>query len=222
MRRLMTLSLLGLAACASQYYYQPAEQATATVTGYPAARYGVPPEQPRGDVRVATLGIARIDMGGEEGVPSLHVRMVVSNDNGVGPWALDTREVLVQIAGMRPLAPAFVNASAAELPVVQIAPGERRTVDLFYPLPDEMSKASHLPALDVVWRVQTEAREVAERTPFERIRIEPTYDAALVYGYGFGVTPYWWYDPFYAYPYPRSVVVRRVRPPHVHYYGYPR
>ncbi|WP_437600706.1 hypothetical protein WMF28_03945 [Sorangium sp. So ce590] len=65
MRRLLTLSLLGMAACASQqrFYHQPEEQASARIAGRPAARYTIPPEQPRGDVRVATFGVPEIELG---------------------------------------------------------------------------------------------------------------------------------------------------------------
>jgi hypothetical protein len=215
MRRLLILCILGLSACGPEYYYQPAEQATASVLGRPAARYEVPPEEPHGDVRVATFGVTGVDVGDEETVPSLHVRLIVSNDSGAAPWLLDTRDIRAQFAGRPPLSPAFVNASGEGLPVLQIPPGQSRTVDLFFPLPEDLRGARDIPEFDVLWSVQTEERRVAERTPFERMRVEP--QTTVMYGYGYGWAPYWWYDPFY----PRVIVIQQPGPPR-YYYGYPR
>jgi hypothetical protein len=217
MRTLLILCILGLAACGPEYYYQPAEQATATVLGRPAARYGIPPEQPRGDARVATFGVTNVDVGGDETVPSLHVRLIVSNDAGTAAWTLDTRDVRAQFAGRPPQAPTFVNASAEGLPLLPIPPGQSRTIDLFFPLPDDLRGAKDIPQFDVLWSVQTEDRRVAERTPFDRMVVEPAAVDAVVYGYGYGWAPYWWYDPFY----PRVIVIHRPGP-YRYYYGYPR
>jgi hypothetical protein len=59
--RALALLLLAGAGCASgRYIYEPEENVTARISGRPAAYYPVPPQAPRGDVRVATLGIARL------------------------------------------------------------------------------------------------------------------------------------------------------------------
>lgn len=207
MRRLLTLCLVGVAGCGAKYYYEPAEQATARVAGYPAARYAEPPERPTGDVRVATFGIVDVDVGAEDRVPSLHVRLVVSKEGGTAPWTLDTREIRVHLANRAPITPSFTSSSADGLPSIQVAPGQKLTVDAFFPLPADLRRARDLPHFDVSWVIETEARRIAERTPFERIRIEPYpepgfYYGRYGYGYGPGFAPYWWYDPVYAYPVP--------------------
>src|SRR5262245_47152487 len=47
------------AGCAYEYVYRPAENATATVRGQVAARYQIPTNNPQGDVRVASFGVAK-------------------------------------------------------------------------------------------------------------------------------------------------------------------
>jgi hypothetical protein len=217
---------LSLAGCASNsYYYQPAEQSNATVAGRPAARYVIPPGIDQGDVRVSTFGVTDVRLSeDDEPVRSLHVRLVVANESGARDWTIDTRMIQVQYGGIADSrAPSFANTTGAGMPVVVVPPGESRTIDLFYPLPAELEGAQDIPQFDVVWQVQTDDRLVAERTPFERRRIEPLPPAGA-YGWGVGAYPYWWYDPFwYGGYYGRPLVTpRAVPPPRVFYYGHPR
>src|SRR5689334_15189870 len=56
---------LGLTACEPMYVYRPAVSTTAaTIAGLPASYYEVPPEAPRGHVRIATMGFAEIQPRG--------------------------------------------------------------------------------------------------------------------------------------------------------------
>lgn len=201
------LSLSGLlSGCAGEMYlFEPAEQATATIEGYSAARYAIPPEAPRGDLRVASFGVTDIEQAGGDEVAAIHVRLVISNDSSAGPWSVDTRKVRLEVRGRGDIGAPLVSTDGEGLPVVSVAPGRQRVIDLFYPLPEEMEGASDVPAFDLIWAVRTEAREVVERTPFERIEFERSPRMAATAGaewYG----PYWWYDPWY---YPPSVVLHR-------------
>jgi len=193
---LVALALLG--GCAStQYVYSPEENATARVQGHPAALYQIPPEAPEGTVRVATLGIAKLALARPEGyvhVRALHVRMVV-DDNGDEPWTFDTREQIAVLPGRGQSRAAWVSSSIGQPPLVQIPPGASATLDLYYPLPRAMQDASEIPGVQVVWRVQTPQRVVAERTSFERLKVEPAPTPAYAWGTG-----WWgpgWYDPFW-------------------------
>ena len=66
---------------------------------------------------------------------------------------------------------------------------------------------SRLPHFDLVWRVDTAARAVAQRTSFDR-ESDTSQGAGYAVGYGSpywypydyaygGWGPYWWYDPFW-------------------------
>jgi hypothetical protein len=181
-----SLASAALFGCSSdKYLYSPAEKANATVSGLPAGRYEIPPERPLGTVLVASPGVVEMKFDGNVKTRMLSARMVVMNNQDDAVWKVDTRELRAVIAGVGESAPAYVNTDAPGLPVISIARGEKRTFDLFYPLPPEADKAKNVPEFDLVWQVHTGPRPVAERTPFERLDY-----------YGWGFSPFWWHDPF--------------------------
>lgn len=192
---------LALVGCASpSYLFRPTENVTATSDGYPAARYPVPPESPRGTIYVASFGVVQGDMIGDgHDVPFLQVRLTVANNSGGGPWTVDTRQQLLAISGAGQSRPALVNSDQQDAPTITVPVGGKRTIDLYYTLPANMSAARDVPDFDLLWQVQTATRPVAERTPFEKERIEPSPPASAYatadYGPGWG--SYWWYDPYY-------------------------
>jgi hypothetical protein len=185
---------LALAACEHTYLYEPAVSTTsATVAGRPASYYTIPPESPRGHIRIATMGLAEIQPTEENGpeVHALHLRMVVAN-NSDKAWTVDTREQRAILPRGGESRPAYAIVDHGSPPQVAVPPLAERTFDLFYPLPHNMQKESALPSFDVLWTVDTDARRVVERTPFERIEIAPEpYPDYYTYG-----QPYW-YDPYY-------------------------
>src|SRR5262249_37770424 len=153
--------------------YQPTEQLSGQSRGFPMARYNIPPESPRGDVTVVSYGVTELQVAPESGAhePFVHVRMTVANNNADGPWTVDTREQLLAIGGEGQSRPAYVNTDQPGSPTLTLAAGQKRALDLYYPLPATMRGASALPSFDLVWNVHTDRRVVAERTPFERIRV---------------------------------------------------
>jgi hypothetical protein len=199
-RMLAFLAVVGGAGCAPfQYTFTPTEQVTATTDGVPAARYPVPPEMPRGTVYVTSFGVVQADVAGTgQKTPLLAVRLTVSHDEGPVPWTVDTREQLLQIPGAGKSRAAFVNSDVAGAPVIPVASGQKRTIDLYYALPPSMATGAKIPSFDLLWQVHTAERPVAQRTPFQK----QTYELADVWTYpvfpmGPGWAPYWWYDPFY-------------------------
>jgi hypothetical protein len=191
------LSPLLLLACSEdKYVYRPAEQATATVGGLPAGRYAIPPERPLGTVLVASSGIVELGFPNKVKAKVLAIRMVVAN-NGDDTWVVDTREQRVIVIGAGESRPAYVNADEHGPPVLHIPRGQKRSIDLYYPLPANVQDPAHLPEFDLAWEVRTGERLVTERTPFDRLRIEP---APPPYDYAWGAPPYWWYDPLWLGP----------------------
>ncbi len=188
-----------LGACAeTNYVYRPNQQATASVSGLPAARYPVPPERPTGEVLVLSSGVTEMNVA-EGRRRLLFVRMVVANNSGESSWTVDTRQQAASIGNQR-VSPAYVNAYKQPVPIITIARGEKRAIDFYFPLPAGQDTNEEVPIFDVAWSIQTGERVVADRTSFDRLRVEPVY-AGDYYGYyGYpGWGPYWWYDPFWPY-----------------------
>jgi len=184
---------LALSACASEYAYVPRAGDVVTVEGRAGAEYPVPADAPRGSVRVSSDGA--LDVGNEdERMRALHARVVVTNRSDV-PWTFDVREPRAIIDGEERAA-AFATAGAdAETPVVTIAPGAVRAIDLFFPLD---GSSDEVPLFELRWRLTAGAAPVQERTPFERVDVddapEPAYEP--YYG-GFVWGPSYWVNPLY-------------------------
>ncbi len=168
---------------------------------------------------MSSAGITKLVLGEEEEpVPALHVRFVISNNGGKEDWMLDTRDIHLDFDGLEEMSPALVNAAETGLPIIAIGPGQKRVVDIYYPLPPRFRGAEDIPSFDVLWKVQTDERTVAERTPFDRIRLVPESTTTVYYNYGLGFSSYWWHDPYF----PSPMIIRRVGPPRSYYYSYPR
>lgn len=193
MSRISYLAIAMFAACAAanDYRYAP-EHATVSLDGEPATRIAIPPERPEGQVSIASFGVTDLRMA-DNRYPSLHVRMVVSNDGDPQPWIVDTRNQLLDANGQQ-LRPSFASSDANELPAITVPPRSKRTIDLYYPRP-----AGNLSQFDLLWQVNTATRPIAQRTAFERFD-EPEGQVQYTTFWG----PYWWYDPLF---YPPTVIV---------------
>ncbi|MBX3161766.1 MAG: hypothetical protein KF773_37740 [Deltaproteobacteria bacterium] len=221
-RSICVLVALAFAGCAAEYVYTP-ESANAMQGGLPASRTAIPPEKPQGAVSIISQGIEPLTVNGQV-VRTLHVRMVVTNDNDPTPWHVDARQQYLDIERMGRTPPLFVDSGGRPLDIV-VKRLDRRDIDLYFPLPQSLSE-SQLPHFDVVWQVDTSARRIASRTSFNRI--EPIPAVAYPYdpwwgwgwgggwgwgwggwgGWGWSRNPGWWYDPFYTGTYTRPGIER--------------
>ena len=216
MKPVIYVVAVAISACAgeSHYVYRP-ETANAVSAGMPAARTPIPQEQPQGAVEVTSYGITELRPGGGARVRALHVRMIVTNDGDDTPWHVNSGQQLVEIPAEGRAAPMYANADVQGLPDVTIARHDRRVLDLYYPLPTTIRGEAKLPRFELLWQVDTSAREVASRTSFDRVEPETElqYETwPLWAGYG----PYWWYDPWYpraAFVHAHPIVVRDHRAP---------
>ncbi len=203
--RSITVELLGslalvLVACEPEYAYVPTTSATVTVAGQVAADYGIPPEAPRGDLRVASYGITHISPQEhpDQHLSAIHVRLIAANESSL-PWTIDTNEQHIDLDRHGTSAPAWASADkrGGQPPLVDVPPGGKRTIDLFYLLPQDMQEASELPHFDARWQVMMGGERIAARTPFERFRIEP---AAGPSEWDYGESGYFWGGPYYMNP----------------------
>jgi hypothetical protein len=86
----------------------------------------------------------------------------------------------------------MINTRGPNVTHMEITPGEAGMIDAYFPLPENTEGAENIPRFDLSWEVSTPERDVAERTPFERIRIEP--EGNVNTAFGAGPWPMWWYD----------------------------
>jgi hypothetical protein len=191
-RALWIVPLLTAAGCTPQYSYVPTTNATSTIQGRVAADYSIPSNAPQGDVRIASYGMADVSaqQSPDESMRALHLRVVLA-DNGATPWTFDTRDQRVELDGQDVLAPAFASANpGVQPPLVTVPPNTKRIVDLFFLLPATLQHAEAIPEFDAMWRVDAgTAGVIAERTPFERLTIEP--DAGSYDNWDYGGDYYW-------------------------------
>jgi hypothetical protein len=200
------------------YVYRPA-QTTAALSGLPAARQPVPRDKPAGEIVVASSGVTEIKVA-DQPSRAIFVRVVVSNQSDDTPWGFDTRAQSAIIAGQRTTA-AYANAYEGyegSTSVVRVPKAQSRTVDFYFPLPASLQGSDEVPPFELAWNVRTSREVVADRTPFNRVHVEPVYSASP-YPYGYYYGPYGWYDPFWP-PFYVGVGVGYAYP--ARYYGYPR
>jgi hypothetical protein len=201
---LALLPALLVLGCATEYAYVPTVNATATVDGRKAADYPIPPASPQGDLRVVSYGLTEVAPNDESAdvMSALHLRVVVEN-RSASAWTLDTREQRIDLSGRGALVPAFASANAGtQPPLVAIDPSAKRVVDMFFLLPQDLQGADDIPAFGALTQVNTaDTGVVSERTPFERLNVEP--EGGGNDGWDYGPNYYWggpyWFNP--AFPY---------------------
>lgn len=205
-RRLLLVSTLALAAAAcgtTDYAYVPAGAPTAEVSGRVAADYPIPATAPKGRLRVMSYGV--VQAASQDGVtqlPALHVRLVVKNDSA-RPWTLDTREQQAELGARPAQAPAFASAGpgGSAPPVVTIAAGTSRPIDVFFPVPTDLAE-DEAPSFVLRWRLNTGEAIYVGTTQFERVEVDEN-DQYVASPYDYGPGYYWgppyWYNPMYPY-----------------------
>jgi hypothetical protein len=153
----IALAALTIAGCAHAQIHAPASERSAPGQ----LSYTLPSG---GTVDVAVVAYDRIERDAVDATsyPALHVRLTLRNASAE-PWSVDPREQLAQLADYGTLLPAAVSRRT-----LVVAPGETRTLDLFYPTPTA-EFAQHAPgriALD--WRVRLPGGLVGDRARLDR------------------------------------------------------
>jgi hypothetical protein len=167
MRTLTLLALLVLAACTPpRYEYGPIRTTSADVAGTSGAVYVIPPEAPRGEVRIAALGVGSLRANAiENSTDAVRILLVVSNRSDE-TWIVDGGEQRMIVAGhedVRATTERVERVARTEIP-----PKSTRSLELWFPLPADIEGAGELPVFIVEWTVHAGDRIVNQRTSFER------------------------------------------------------
>jgi hypothetical protein len=146
-------------------------------------------------LELASYGVAELATDDGAAIAALHVRAVIANPTRDLAWSVDASKVRVELAS-GPIAAAFVSSDVARLPIAILDPGERRTIDLYFPLPSDAADHGGPASFALTWAFNTPAG-VVRTAWFER--------AAAVAQSGHQPGPavlgqHWWFDPRYPWP----------------------
>lgn len=145
-------------------------------------------------LQLASHGVAELTTDDGAVITTLHVRAVIASATRDLPWAVDASAARVELACGQ-IAPAFVNADVATLPIAILDPGERRTIDLYFPLPDLPDRGGPV-RFALTWPISAPAR-VVRNAWFERAGAAAQPRPSLVAA---GSGRHWWFDPAYPWP----------------------
>ena len=160
-------------------------------------------------LQLASYGVAELTADDGVAISTLHVRAVIANTGHDLPWALDASNARVELASGQ-VAPAFVNSDVATLPIAVLDPGERRTIDFYFPLPSDLSDRGGPASFALTWAINTPAR-VVRNAWFERAAAVALSELEPVPA---GRAEHWWFDPKYPWPaYHHRPGIVTVRPP---------
>lgn len=196
------LTALAITGCSATYAFVPVTSTPSSIAGQPATDYAIPSPAPHGHLRIASFGINELGVrdAPDQHASALHIRVLVTNRSEQA-WALDAREQQVALQGHAIGTPALATASpgtGSSPPVVTIAAGATRFIDLFFPLPADMQEPGDIPAFELISRVLTDQGLVVETTPFERVEVDdypnggPSESGFGPYAWDYWDSPFWY------------------------------
>jgi hypothetical protein len=164
----VVIGLVILLACTpTEYLYAPVRTTSAEIVDTAATMHFVPPDDPRGDLRIGILGIEDIRRIGRRGktdfVHVVRVRMTVANRSNER-WILHGSEQRI-LAGRVELRATSETFDAD--PMLDVPPGRTAALDLLFALPMSL-ETRELGAFDLAWAIHLGSRVHTERTAFER------------------------------------------------------
>lgn len=206
--------LLAAAACTGNdaVVYTPAG-ASAWNDGYPAALSAIPASAPTGTLAVASFGLVEVTPADMASIPTLHVRIVATNNVSERPWNVDLAGATIR-AGDREARTLLANSDLPTLPIVLVDRGETRTIDLYFAPPPGVREEEDLGEWDFRISIAAPGKAAAAQTHFTRrepVEVAgPRKEVARVAGWG----SQWWANPGYPWPtFHRSPGVITPRPP---------
>ena len=171
------ITAVAVSACApTRYSYAPVTTTSADLEGASAAVYGMPPEAPRGDVRIAMLGVSSMSPIGtqESKSDAIHVALSVSNRSDE-TWTVDPSEQRITLTLKRQRSELYATTGdGRSTTAVSVLPRSTKVINLYFPLPIQFQKEDAPPPFDVLWTVHAGGRAVTQRTPFQRFIVSPT------------------------------------------------
>jgi hypothetical protein len=168
--------------------FRPAVPSTSEA-GFPASRYSIPSEAPRGEVFVTSFGTREVEEAGNAHSQLIHVRVGIANQTGSAAWSFEPGQQFLMAPGAAPQPPSFLEIDGHNPGDAHVAPAQKKVFDLYYRMPAGGGAAA--PGFDINWQVVAEGKTISERTSFVR---EPyrDYSQATQHYWADGVASPWW------------------------------
>lgn len=152
-----------------RYSYAPVTTTSAVMEGVPAAVVTMPADGAKGELRIASLGVANVTPPPRVGVApfrSLFVRFVVVNDSAE-PWTFDQAEQRIELeAGPNRQTTWARTATGDRPPTVPVPPHGSASFDLLFPV--GARDEGDLARFAVQWSLRQGTRLLAGRVEFAR------------------------------------------------------
>ena len=194
-------AFLHMACVSHSHNYGPIGTGVPNSAGPLAAEafYPVNVDDGKGSLRLRSQGVVDLRAKGtQERRPALHMSAVLANTNGEQTWSFEPREQIVIFPDHGQVAAIALNPNSFDL---EIKPGESRTVELYFPIPNGLDSELH--EFDVKWNVSVGKRAVSESTTFAKRR--ERMQAHDSFGMGSG----WYYGTPIYYPSAPAIRVRK-------------
>lgn len=194
-----------LIACSStQYRYTPADKNAQSHVKAQTAQYTIPTDHPDGQIQIQSQGIVDFKPTESHSNPirALQLRMTLSTDISSDTNILFSSQLqTVSFPNQEKSKLFYAILEKENLSRIEVGPGEIRTFDLYFKLPNDFRSEDELPAFNFNWQVQIGKTKISKTTQFDRVPI-PTYTVAspyILHPYG-SFSPGWssfglWYGP---------------------------
>jgi len=162
-----------------------------------------------GALELSSFGVAELATDDGSVFPALHVRAVIASAASTRSWAVDASKARLEALPGTVVEPVAVNADLTTLPIAIIDPGERRVIDLYFPLPPELARRGGPASFALSWPVHIPERTVRHAW-FARGAAVVRLDVDAGHAAGRGAQ--WWFDPGYpwiGFHHRRGIAVRR-------------
>lgn len=147
-----------------------------------------------GDIELVSFGIATLSADSGPPITAVHVREAFANRSDDFAWTVDASLATVWFGRGGPIHAVLANSDVATLPLLRIAHGERRMIDLYFPVPADRMSDEELGAFTVAYRVYTPTRRYESSAALLRSPRWPTREER---GPEPGWGRRWWADPSY-------------------------
>jgi hypothetical protein len=133
------------------------------------ARYDAP-EGSSGNVRIMALGPADVT---SSNIRVMHLRMIINNGDKSEAWVLSMPDERLFLPDQGSNQPAYVDAGEklGSFSQVTIPPGQVKTVDLYYVLPQRFREADEIPRFAFEWKIRVGKQTLEKITLFDRAPI---------------------------------------------------